>query len=68
MQKATATLDEGERKRLYAELMETLSRDLPLMWVVMPNEIWGMSSKVRLPNKRLSFLLLTNAKDWERLP
>jgi peptide/nickel transport system substrate-binding protein len=64
--KATATLDEAERKRLYAEFQETMAQDAPHMWVFMGNEIWAMSNKVTLPNKDLGFLLFTNVKDWAR--
>jgi peptide/nickel transport system substrate-binding protein len=64
--KATATLDEGERKRLYAEFLEILSQDAPHVWVEMPNEIWAMNNKISLPDKKLGFLLFTNAKDWTR--
>ncbi len=65
--KATATLDLEQRKRLYADLLEQLVEDAPHMWVAMPNEIWATSSRVRLPDKRLGFLMLTNVKDWERV-
>jgi peptide/nickel transport system substrate-binding protein len=65
--KATETLDTEERKRLYAEFLEQLVEDAPHMWVMMPNEIWASNSRVRLPDKRLGFLMLTNVKDWERV-
>jgi peptide/nickel transport system substrate-binding protein len=64
--KATATLDEAERKRLYAEFQETMAQDAPHMWVFMGNEVWAMNNKVTLPNKNLGFLLFTNVKDWAR--
>jgi peptide/nickel transport system substrate-binding protein len=67
IQKATATLDQDERKKLYAEFLEQLVEDAPHMWIAMPNETWGMNTKVRLPDKRLGFLMITNAKDWERV-
>jgi peptide/nickel transport system substrate-binding protein len=65
--RATTTLDPEQRKRLYAELLEQLVEDAPHMWVAMPNEIWAMNNRVRLPDKQLSFLMLTNVKDWERV-
>ncbi len=64
--KATATLDEGERKRLYAEFQETMAQDAAHMWVFMGNEVWAMNNKISLPNKNLGFLLFTNVKDWAR--
>jgi peptide/nickel transport system substrate-binding protein len=67
IEKATATLDEGERKRLYAEFLETMAQDAPHIWVMMPDEIWATSNKIDLPDKKLGFLLFTNVKDWERV-
>jgi peptide/nickel transport system substrate-binding protein len=67
IQKATAVLDQDERKKLYADLIEQMAEDAPHMWVAMPNEIWGMNQKVRLPDKHLGFLMVTNAKDWEHV-
>jgi peptide/nickel transport system substrate-binding protein len=60
-----SSLDEATRKQRYAEYVEQLSQDAPHMWVASPNEIWARSSKLKLPDTKLGFLLLTNVKDWE---
>ncbi len=60
-----SSLDEETRKQRYADYVEQLSQDAPHMWVANPNEIWAATSKLRLPSKKLGFLLLTNVKDWE---
>ncbi|TAK21203.1 MAG: hypothetical protein EPO26_14795 [Chloroflexota bacterium] len=65
--KATGTTDQAERKKAYAELNEILATDAPHMWIAMPDEIWTHNTKVRLPDKKLGFLMLTNVKDWERI-
>ena len=60
-----SSLDETTRKQRYADYVEQLSQDAPHMWVASPNEIWARSTRLKLPNTRLGFLLLTNVKDWE---
>jgi peptide/nickel transport system substrate-binding protein len=62
---ATATVDEEERKQLYAELQELLVQDAAHFFVVSPNEIWGTTARIRMPDKNLGFLMYTNVKDWE---
>lgn len=64
---ATATLDEADRKQKYVEFLEILAQDAPHMWVAMPDEIWAYTTQVKLPEKKLGLLMLTNVKDWERV-
>jgi peptide/nickel transport system substrate-binding protein len=67
IKQAAEARDEGERKQLYAAMTELMAQDAPHMWPVMPNDIWAMTNRVKLPEQDLAFLLFVNAKDWERL-
>jgi ABC-type transport system substrate-binding protein len=67
IEQATAVLDQTDRKRLYADFVEQIVQDAPHFWVGSPDELWVHSAKVRLPDKKLGFLMITNLEDWERL-
>jgi peptide/nickel transport system substrate-binding protein len=66
IKEAADTADEGQRKALYADMIEQLAEDAPHMWPVMPNDIWISTNKVKLPEADLAFLLFVNIKDWAR--
>ncbi|GIW09710.1 MAG: peptide-binding protein [Dehalococcoidia bacterium] len=61
---ATATLDREERKQRYYELQETLARDVPHLWLGVPDEIWGITRGLVIPKKPNGYLTIRTAKEW----
>ncbi len=61
---ATATLDREERRRRYWELQETLAQDVPHLWLGVPNENWGFTKGLRVPQKPTGYLTIRSIKDW----
>jgi peptide/nickel transport system substrate-binding protein len=64
--RALATADRAQRKQLYAQATEILMSDAPAIQLVMPDELWVSTSKVKLPDKKMSVNMMFNVKDWER--
>jgi len=65
--RALATSDRTQRKQLYSQLTELIMQDAPALQLVMPDELWVSTSKVRLPKKNMSVPMMFNLKDWERV-
>lgn len=63
---ATATLDQDERKAIYAEIVEKLAESASQFWVVQAQDIWVMRAGVELsPDVDTVILQFVNAKDWK---
>lgn len=63
--RARRTLDAGERRQVYWRLQEMLARDVPLVWVVTPDELRLVSAKLVLPDRQTEVLMLLNARHWD---
>jgi peptide/nickel transport system substrate-binding protein len=65
--RALTTTNRDERKRLYASATDLILQDAAEIQLVMPNENWASTSKVKLPTKPGSVVMMHNLKDWERV-
>ncbi|MCZ6891969.1 MAG: hypothetical protein O7F09_05585, partial [Chloroflexi bacterium] len=61
---ATATLDRGERQKLYFELQIIMANDVPNLWLGIPDEHWAYANDLVIPEKKTGYLTIRTAKDW----
>lgn len=64
IRQATATLDREERKQRYYELQETLAKDVPHLWLGVPDEVWGITKGLVIPKKPTGYLTIRSAAEW----
>jgi peptide/nickel transport system substrate-binding protein len=63
--RARSALDPGERARVYWRLQEVLARDLPIVWIVNPDDLRLASSRLVLPEVPSDLLAMMAVKDWD---
>jgi peptide/nickel transport system substrate-binding protein len=61
---STATLDRDERKNRYFEFQETMAKDVPHLWLGVPDEVWGWTKGLNIPQKPNGYLTMRSTKDW----
>lgn len=68
IQKGARTRDPGKRKEIYYELQEVLARDAVRLWLILPDELWGVSKNLAMPDHSTGYLriLATGQWSWEK--
>ncbi|MFN8534089.1 MAG: ABC transporter substrate-binding protein [Dehalococcoidia bacterium] len=61
---SAATLDRDLRKQRYWEFQETLAKDVPHLWLGVPDEIWGITKGLVIPSKPNGYLTIRSAREW----
>ena len=51
--------------RVYWQLQELLARDVPVVWVVTPDELQLASSKLLLPDRPTEGFVMMAIRHWE---
>ncbi len=65
MVKGRSSLDARTSREAYWKLQEVFARDLPVIWVVNPDDLRVASAKLALPNHRDEFLVMMGIRDWD---
>ncbi len=63
--KGSSSLDPHERRETYWKLQEMFARDLPVIWVVNPDDLRLASAKLILPDHRNEFLVMMGIREWD---
>jgi peptide/nickel transport system substrate-binding protein len=60
-----STIDAAERAQVYWRLQEVIARDLPLVWIVSPDDLRLVSARLVIPNRPTEILVMMNARHWD---
>ena len=63
--RARSALDPGDRAKTYWRLQEVLARDLPLIWIVNPDDLQLASSRLVLPDREYEILVVRGVRRWD---
>lgn len=68
IKKGARTGNREKRKEIYHELQEVLAKDAVRLWLILPDELWGVSKKLAIPDYPTGYLriLATGQWSWEK--
>lgn len=65
IKQAARTLDRKKRKEIYDEAQEVLAKDAVRLWLILPDELWGVSQDLAMPELPTGYRRILAIDRWE---